>query len=98
MSEQHTPGPWVFEPGPQGEPGMTDAAFIIAGPGEAGEVVATVLAPVQPGAPDANAALIAAAPELLEALRGLLAYYTGGRLNHPAHLAAEAAVAKAEGR
>lgn len=51
-----------------------------------------------PGENLANARLITAAPDLLEALKGMLAYYTGGRINNPANHAAQAAIAKAEGR
>lgn len=62
MSAQHTPGPWVVA-GP-------DAA---SGPGyvmtRGGTYVAKPLINY-----DANARLIAAAPELLEALEGLLSF------------------------
>ena len=45
----------------------------------------------------ANAALIAAAPEMLEALKALLALHIAHH-NDPAHAAARRAIAKAEGR
>jgi 16S rRNA C1402 N4-methylase RsmH len=97
---KHTPGPWVIER----DLGHT---FIIA---EAGGMCADlgVSSPSQ----DDNARLIAAAPELLEALKTLLAYHgetghgtfrsTEGNLVKEREClqctAARAAIAKAEGR
>ena len=61
MSEQHTPGPWVFRPDPNGKPHYwvkRDGGFVICRVSGHGE---------------ADARLIAAAPELLAALESLLA-------------------------
>jgi hypothetical protein len=85
--DQHTPGPWS-DPCTYGA-----SRFEVHGTGSPPAhrriAVADTLA---------DARLIAAAPELLAALRGMLAYYTGGALNHPVHHAAVAAIARAEGR
>ena len=87
----HTPGPWRF---------MTDTT------GEYLAVFATpqggtkVICPVKI-ADEANAHLIAAAPELLDALRALVQVYekVGGPLAVDPKVAdARAAIAKAEGR
>lgn len=54
----HTHTPWVFEPGPQGDPDVPDADFIIAQQDGLGEVVATVVGPCQSGTPEGNAEFI----------------------------------------
>jgi hypothetical protein len=74
MSGAHTPGPWDFGPGY--EPGKS--TFDLYGPGGR-QVIACAsyenmwLATYNPITDAANARLIAAAPELLEALTDLLA-------------------------
>jgi len=102
----HTPGPWAVER-PYGEPGM-----YVAAPSSAlvcklypvdGRYVADQLESVE-----ANARLIAAAPELLAALRGLFEHCamvhkqwgegSNAREAEAAEDAARAALAKAEGR
>lgn len=94
--ETHTPGPWdVFphyckndpDPGPYGE-------TLLIGKGQF-----DTLAEVRPGSDEygteyqANARLIAAAPELLEALENLLAECPEAWSRH----GAQAAIAKARG-
>lgn len=64
----HTPGPWVFEPGPQGDPDVPDSEYIVAQEAVAGDVVATIPGPVRTGTPEGNARLIAAAPRMAEIL------------------------------
>lgn len=98
--QAHTPGPWVAQvdtvrksvraPGRAAQGPLflirvlRDSSF---GPGDAGE--AQVIA---------NARLIAAAPELLEALQNLLAVYNGeGGTRYHAGDIASAAIAKATG-
>lgn len=95
-STQHTPGPWVAK------------SFHVEGP--SGGAVADVYRPHGDGAVTtaeysagrmANARLIAAAPDLLAALRALVDIYAkvGGPLAVDPHVAAaRAAIARAEGR
>ena len=86
MTSKHTPGPWFVQPGfltiynmDGGDYGLTCA-------------VASVL-DKQPGrdAAEANARLIAAAPDLLEALK-----HARSQMQHPDQMIDEA-IAKAEG-
>jgi hypothetical protein len=95
MNAKHTPGPWIYDAQ------CIDPIIIATEDRETG------LARVQSwsGTPSgeeciANARLIAAAPELLQALKGLLAYTL--HIMEPGDnaetLAARAAIAKAEGR
>lgn len=60
---RHTPGPW----------GLYDGGTIISTVGDAAKAIA-VLAPLWPDQQKANAYLIAAAPDLLSAAKGALAY------------------------
>ena len=92
---QHTPGPWAvadWSKGPNGEASSYHPFPVIAGSN--GHGVAEVLMGQKKGM--ANARLIAAAPELLEACRvalaGLLPYEKSVSRNN-----LEAAIAKAEG-
>jgi hypothetical protein len=58
----HTPGPWVFEPGPKDDPDVDDADFLIAEAREpAGEVIGTALGPLARGTSEGNARLLAIA-------------------------------------
>lgn len=68
----HTPGPWTYEAGPIGEPDVEDPAFLIVEPSDEAEVVGAIYAPIRNNATEANARLIAAAPELLAALEDAL--------------------------
>lgn len=96
---KHTPGPWVV-----GEPHPTNACAYVCN--DEGQEVATIyycseggvigkdgIWPEQPNR-DANARLIAAAPDLLEALKAILDE-TGG-IGGPFTIA-RAAIAKATG-
>lgn len=97
----HTPGPWD-----EGNPHeVTDGMIRVYGPSDEGPaLVAEVY--IQPGfdaQAEANATLIAAAPDLLEAIRGLLALqpvpFDGDRSpGAEAFRAGRNAVHKAEGR
>ena len=96
MSDRHTPGPWRIE----GESG--DSPYIAGAmpSGEPDHVCQIIETP--DGEDHANAALIAAAPELLQALRALLDQHMAGvdlsvRDRHEWCRAA-AAIAKAEGK
>lgn len=91
MEIKHTPGPWSFE-GP-------DHSIIVYGP----EPEQRICFMTSDGPATANALLIAAAPELLAALKAQLAYEaapTGtGRLSWMELVKVrDAAIAKAEGR
>jgi hypothetical protein len=81
-----TPGPWTRYL----EEGKTLAIMPSC---RAGDICSFEVPPRE-----SDARLMAAAPELLEALKGMLAYYTGGGVNNRAQNAARAAVDKAEGR
>lgn len=63
MTSKHTPGPWVAVKAGHGPIDIMDPR---------GRDVVTVYGGVDPGSYAANAALIAAAPELLEALQMVL--------------------------
>lgn len=91
----HTPGPWTFE----NDEESLDQWLVRAPSTDNNDIVATV-----PKTGDSeydnevvyfNAHLIAAAPELLDALKCILAITDR---NHVAWDAARAAIAKAEGR
>jgi hypothetical protein len=91
---KHTPGPWLFEPAPHGafdickDPNSLGRYMVIAtrGPHD-----------VRAAEMHANARLIAAAPDLLEALQGLLVAVQRSVCegSGPAQEAAHAAIAKA---
>ena len=100
MSDRHTNGPWVV-----GEKKNVSGILNIEILGEHGySLVAncygttTGLADWYAGARhvDANARLIAAAPDMLEALRGVVDAYENGGMIEPI-FAARAAIAKATG-
>ena len=92
MTTKHTPGPWRYER-TNGSP--TTGQHMIAGgkPGYLAEV-----RDCGSGDVSANARLIAAAPELLAALKGVLTLLDAGSLYEPQAYAARAAIEKAEGR
>ena len=89
MNAQHTPGPWTHE-------GQGDITGIENDPGNGcvGKVdVACVYLRTVPGRNESNARLIAAAPEMLRALRAIVE-----ESNDPGAVDfARAAIAKAEG-
>lgn len=93
----HTPGPWIVDSQPEG-------THKIRHNGPYGHSVVALVPPAEGWSllhQDHNARLIAAAPELLEAVKALLA---DNERAYPADLgnvaaaAARAAIAKAEGR
>ena len=91
MSE-HTPGPWTFKPHEMGTFVRCEKGYIISGPVNE-----------RPGH-EANARLIAAAPDLLEALKNVCTQLLGWGVStdpeHPDRVAlrnAEAAIDKATG-
>jgi len=86
MTTQHTPGPWR----------IGDAGFTVFGPPKSGALPETI-APVKNRA---NARLIAAAPELLEALEALLNRDLAPPLEKigAVYVNARAAIAKARGQ
>lgn len=98
ITAQHTQGPWKHE----GQGDITgyenDTAHGCFGPVD----VACVYLRTVPGKTEANARLIAAAPELLEALQGVVTHWTR-QFERRGHAApdwckkARAAIAKATG-
>lgn len=86
----HSPAPWTVEPEIWGEDGHYEEPQIVAANGITG--VATIR--VGSGCDEANARLIAAAPDLLEALKRLVGPNPGTDDRDAAH----DAIAKAEGR
>ncbi len=86
MSTLHTPGPWRDVDGRI----FSDGYLISGAP------IATVHKRKASGQYEANARLIAAAPELLEALRGLVSIYSTDSTEAEV-IDARAAIAKAEG-
>ena len=95
MTDKHTPGPWVVL-----NAGATVSRY---GYADSAETIADVRHKPD-GESAANAALIAAAPELLEALRGMIDYAASEIGIEPEEAvgghfkAARAAIAKAESR
>ena len=91
MTTEHTPGPW------NAEPMIRDHGFPYT-PVMATTLIACVYSTAFGDDEQslANAALIAAAPEMYEALRDLLAVKPNS--DAPEWVAARAAIAKAEGR
>ena len=102
MEEKHTKGPWVIRRSLQGFPYQIDAPNGHKGPGGITSVTrwAAISFPSSPEG-EANARLISAAPDLLEALERLhtVAEMTTFSDQFPAECeAARAALAKAEAR
>lgn len=92
MTTKHTPAPWRYQPGRDSRP-----PYVIRG-SEGGFVVVGMTADRQ----EADAALIAAAPDLLSALEQMLAAFVDDPLTHQytsgtAADAARYAIAKAKG-
>lgn len=88
MNTQHTPGPWVAV-------ARTNAYIDIEAPEQQG-YSAKKVASTSLTNHEANARLIAAAPELLKAIEGLLNALPSAT-THPAIKAARAAISKATG-
>ena len=97
----HTPGPWVVEDDRKFKNKKLRASGMLMVVAEKGGMPGLIVnqPPVFTKADEANARLIAAAPDLLEALRGTLRLIS--RLNkgalHPEEVAAVTALRKAEG-
>jgi hypothetical protein len=94
---EHTPGPWEISRGAQNDPFSIEASAC---------TVAHIKTTPRKWSPEANAHLIAAAPDLLEALEDLISagaavhHYLGqatGKIHADALQKARAAIAKAEG-
>jgi hypothetical protein len=88
---KHTPGPWEIQ--------KADDAYCIASIGHL--VIMPVAGKVKHDNSEADARLIAAAPELLEALEAMLEAYDDGvgkDWERPYWLKAHAAIAKATGQ
>lgn len=98
---KHTPGPWEYKGG-KVLSRTSPHAGLVAHIYEKGNLLwdKNNIEPVgwsDTAQRDANAHLIAAAPDLLAALKGLMAWCAGDVLNVPEVNAARDAVAKAEG-
>lgn len=110
MASAHTPGPWAaVNRGSAKEPMMSVMAARIAGQPPRHEVAICATGDSPQEMENANARLIAAAPDLLEALTALVriddhhkqmraAIYAPGSDTDKAYRAARAAIAKAEGK
>jgi hypothetical protein len=106
MSAQHTPGPWVIKPatGPEKEHLYFDVKPVLAVDDPYRGSVCTVhdaenIEGITVAESEANARLIAAAPELLDVLRDCLHFMEMAELDddEPHVVAARAAIAKATG-
>lgn len=104
---KHTPGPWTIDPVPSLDDGEVGRVFIYPAAqeiyGDDRKDIADVLPWYGEGTRDANAALIARAPDLLEVAKDYAAYLQGKRRElgsaEISHLGAiELLIAKAEGR
>lgn len=95
MTDKHTPGPWVALCEP------TLSRYRIGAGFAAAESVAVVYMTKVDGVTEANACLIAAAPDLLAALKSFVIFETDppapGTFRHDLHAHARAAIAKAGG-
>ena len=96
-----TPGPWVVA---EGSGGYVDEAVgglgmmrVEGGPERLTLAVAIADVDPLPDEATANARLIAAAPELLAALRAVESCWGYGELSHGARMLVEAALCRAEG-
>ncbi len=93
MSAQHTPGPWFVAHLPDGQGSWVACDPDGCGIHADGSYMAVCVSPIG----EANARLIAAAPDLLAALEGLFRLLDAGSLYEPQAFAARAAIAKAKG-
>jgi hypothetical protein len=110
MENKHTPGPWTIEQWQRGSKGLKLA--ILAPPDASGDndyqvaVVSRVYNPLfnETSFPDdANARLIAAAPDMYEALKECEVFISGLKLDNTVDLPScleriNAAIARAEGK
>lgn len=85
---KHTPGPWM-------DWRQDHENVVTAGQKPDGSF--PIIAAVRFDRKDANARLIAAAPDLMAMIRELLTIHEAHH-NHPSHAAARRLIAKAEGR
>jgi hypothetical protein len=92
MSVEHTPGPWRFIPADD-TPGYREAAAVIIGSQRIEFDSGLVFSPFET---EANARLIASAPDLLDALQALLDLHIGHH-NAIEHAAARKIIARATG-
>lgn len=89
MTNKHTPAPWRLSPSYEklknSSNKLTITSYTITGSNEYGGIILPILAKVYnfPNQIEANAHLIAAAPELLEALEGLLERFSVWRSSDP---------------
>ena len=91
MTTQHTPGPWTRHKWHSQEDQISAKGGTIA-------LVSHIHTLVPEAEADANARLIAAAPDLLAALEAIVKITDGSQPNYPAVLmVAQAAIAKATG-
>lgn len=101
MSSKHTPAPWeVSHAGHGGPSGFVLDEYFVLNRAVADDVAiaAEIIDPATQMPSEANARLIAAAPELLEASRMLIYSIDGGSITpEEAITAARAAIAKATG-
>lgn len=99
MTAKHTPGPWVADDNEGFSPWSIWSRMAPSGHGTPGRKVAVV--DDCSGHSDADAQLIAAAPELLEALKACAAVCAGETMNKRGLISAleqaRAAIAKATG-
>ena len=85
-------GPWVA-----GAENSADGPWVVGTEIGGGLIARMAMPPCEMN--EANANLIAAAPDMYEALEALMVAYEGcNGINHPAFVAAEKAMDKAEGR
>lgn len=97
MNTKHTPGPWeVAEAGSWKGGKRTSTEYFVRRPGDDVAIASDIIDPANDDAPsEANARLIAAAPDLLEALIELRNFYI--EMTGLPPVAANAAIAKAKG-
>lgn len=88
---KHTPGPWSFEMQEFGAVIVSDGSSIATA--FASKVISGAELPME-----ANARLIAAAPDLLEALKELVEAFDDDVMGHKRKEQAEIVIAQAEGR
>ena len=89
---QHTPGPWAV-----GSHCMT-AHVVYADGGDGEQVAAASRAALPDSESDANARLIAAAPDLLAVLEQVRDFWSGGDAPEALENAIHAAIARANGK